>query len=96
MRLFPPVLPAALLVKRSFDGVPPATLSEQLQTACLQVSLDREQSMWAVFRHMLPEPGSELVRRWLLHHDPHEVVCIERAATPRALCVTFAHRRCER
>jgi hypothetical protein len=71
----------AELMKRSFNGSPPMTLCDQLQNVCLRIPLHREPAFWSVFRHLLPDAGSQIVRSWLLHHNPTDVTRMERAAT---------------
>ena len=70
----------AELMKRSFNGSPPAALSEQIQCACLRVPVEKEQFLWSVFRILPPDSGVQLVRAWLLQHDLEEILWIvERA-----------------
>ncbi len=71
----------AELMKRSFNGSPPAALSEQIQCACLRVPVEREQFVWSVFRNLTPDAGVQLVRAWLLQHDLEEISRMERAVT---------------
>ena len=71
----------AELMKRSFNGSPPAALSEQIQCACLRVPVEREQFLWSVFRNLPPDSGVQLVRAWLLQHDLEEISRMERAVT---------------
>lgn len=71
----------AELMKRSFNGSPPPGLSEQIQCACLRVPLEREQFLWSVFRNLPPDAGVQLVRAWLLQHNPEEISRMERAVT---------------
>jgi len=71
----------AELMKRSFNGSPPPALSEQIQCACLRVPLEREQFLWSVFRNLPPDAGVQLVRAWLLQHNPEEISRMERAVT---------------
>merc|ERR1719162_730702 len=68
-------------MKRSFNGSPPAALSEQIQCACLRVPVEREQFLWSVFRNLPPDSGVQLVRAWLLQHDLEEISRMERAVT---------------
>ena len=75
----------AELMKRSFNGSPPAALSEQIQCAwlcaCLRVPVEREQFMWSVLRNLPPNSGVQVVRAWLLHHDLEDISRVERAVT---------------
>jgi hypothetical protein len=71
----------AELMKRSFNGSPPAALSEQIQCACLRVPVEKEQFLWSVFRNLPPDSGVTLVRAWLLQHDLEEISRMERAVT---------------
>ena len=71
----------AELMKRSFNGSPPAALSEQIQCACLRVPVEKEQFLWSVFRNLPPDSGVQLVRAWLLHHDLEDISRVERAVT---------------
>ena len=71
----------AELMKRSFNGSPPAALSEQIQCACLRVPVEKEQFLWSVFRNLPPDSGVQLVRAWLLQHDLEEISRMERAVT---------------
>jgi hypothetical protein len=72
---------ASELLKQSFNGSPPQSLMDQLHTAALRIPLHREPLLWSVFRHLLPDAGSQLVRSWLLAYDPTDVARMERAAT---------------
>ena len=71
----------AELMKRSFNGSPPRELTEQIQCACLRVPLEREQFLWSVFRNLPPDAGVQLVRAWLLQHNPEDFFRMERAVT---------------
>ena len=71
----------AELMKRAFNGSPPPALHEQIQCACLRVPVERENFLWTVFRNLPPETGTQLVRAWLLQHDPDEISRVERAMT---------------
>ena len=71
----------AARIKYSFNGLPPARLTEQVHCACLRVPVEHEQFMWSVFRNLPPDSRVELVRAWLLQHDFEEISRLERAVT---------------
>ena len=71
----------AELMKRSFNGLPPAALCEQLLCACLRIPVEQEQFLWTVFQNLPPDMGEQLVRAWLLQHDLEDISRMERAVT---------------